>query len=263
MQDSKVIQKIDSDVQDKSATKYNLAPGIVSNTFLGQFDSMEALKASLTEDHYDDSKFALVGDEIVLIFQIKESSSFEHEMVSYRNAQGGLISKEESFREAAEAELARLSAAQLQHNFRGEEAGAVDAAALANAAAALAPGLGDDVKFTEASPFEASAENAAAEFLPLEFVVAAMESAKIDQAFIDKIKKDCHPDAGNTTIPEGQRIFLVNRALRLAISEAELEDTIQVRMLISDQLSADNWRQIIVKGLIPAIKGTLPLKKAK
>lgn len=147
-----------------------------------------------------------------------------------------------------------------------EETTAVDAATLANAAAAMAPGLGDDVKFTEASPFDTPGDpgvEGPAEFLPLEFLTAALKSAGVDEGFISKVEFDTHPDAGRVEVPEAQRIFLVNRALRLAISEIEHEDTIQVRMLISDKVSAENWRQIIVKGVIPAIKGQLPMRKAK
>jgi hypothetical protein len=291
MQDSNDINQLDSDVRAhldqqyeqslqeeeaaKATRKWNLPAEVTSSTFLGQFDSVEALKASLTEDHYDDSKFALVGDEIVLIFNVKENTGFNFEMVSYRNKQGGLISKDESYQKDAEVELARLCGLPIdspdhwktapeaapQHNLADGEL--VDAAGLATAAAAMAPGLGDDVKFTEASPFDAPGAEAAVEFLPLEFLIAALKSAGVDEGFISKVEFDTHPDAGRVEVPEAQRIFLVNRALRLAISEVEHEDTIQVRMLISDKVSAENWRQIIVKGVIPAIKGTLPMRKAK
>lgn len=277
------INQLDSDVrahldqqyeesQKQAEPKYNLAPGVISHTFLGQFESVEAFKASLTEANYADGLFGLVGDQIVLVCEHhknKDEVSFlETGMVSYRNAQGGLCSMEEHYHEAAHAELKRLEMAQLQHNFRGEgqveqAEQALDAAGLATAAAALVPGLGEGVVFTEASPFEEPPAEAAAEFLPLDFVIAALKAANVDNAFTAKVERDCHPDAGRVEVPEAQRIFLVNRALRLAISETDHEDTIQVRLLISDQISAENWRNIIVKGVIPAIKGNLPLRKAK
>lgn len=256
--------------ENTSGPEFNLADGVISHTFLGKFESVEAFKASLTEGNYGDGLFGLVGDKIVLVCEVHENNTnfIDTEMASYRNDKGGLISKEEYYHAAAHAELKRLEICQLQHNFRGEEQveqaeQALDAAGLATAAAALAPGLGEGVVFTEASPFEEPPAEAAAEFLPLEFVIAALKSANVDHAFVAKVERDCHPDAGRVDVPEAQRIFLVNRALRLAISETDHEDTIQVRLLISDQISAENWRNIIAKGVIPAIKGNLPLRKAK
>lgn len=139
-----------------------------------------------------------------------------------------------------------------------EAAGDSTAVAAANAAAAASAGLGGDVKFTDASPFEPTAEE---NFKPLDFLVEALAAGGVDPEFAERVKLGVPPEAGDASIPVGERIFMVNRSLRLCISETNLPDTIQVRMLISDKLSMDNWKQIITHGLIPALNGKLPMKK--
>lgn len=132
------------------------------------------------------------------------------------------------------------------------------AVAAANAAAAASAGLGGDVKFTDASPFEPTAEE---NFKPLDFLVEALAAGGVDPEFAERVKLGVPPEASDASIPVGERIFMVNRSLRLCISETNLPDTIQVRMLISDKLSMDNWKQIITHGLVPALNGKLPMKK--
>lgn len=248
MQEPQNSNNLDSDFRAHLDEQYE-------SNLLGHFNTREEFKASLTKESYSDNEFGLIDGEIVLAFEVldQEVNFADTEMVSYRNAQGGLISKEDYYRELAQTEL------------NGEahvKEVPVDASAVANAAAAMTPGL-SGVEFTEASPFDtpAEGETVVGEFLPLDIVIAAFTAGGLDQALIEKVKADTHPDASDVKVLEGQRIFLVNRALRLAISEMDFPDTIQLRMIISDQVSADNWRKIIANGLVPAIKGTLPVKK--
>lgn len=163
-----------------------------------------------------------------------------------------LVTQGKTFEEGAWAFIDDVKVVLQENQITAEE--------IANLAAANAVGLGDDVKFTSASPFTVEQTDEEKTFNPVQWLVEQMQSSGVAQEIIDRITGDVHNDAQNMETACEHRLFLTNRALRLVISESDYEDTIQLRMLISDKVSLANWKGIITAGLIPALLGKLPRK---
>lgn len=222
MQDSKNTQQPDSDVRAFLDEQFE-------SNFLGHFDSREDFKASLTKDSYPNSVFGMVAGELVMAFEVIEPKvdCIETEMASYRNAEGALVSKEDYYREAAKAEMARLDIAQLQQSFKAESVAAVSQEA----------------------------------FMPAEFLTKLLREE--GHADPEAWAVDLDPRCSDPSIKVQERIFFVNRALRLYMSEQEGRNHMDARMLLADGLQVDEWSAIVVRGVVPWLMNKLPVSKTQ
>lgn len=96
-------------------------------------------------------------------------------------------------------------------------------------------------------------------FRPADFLTNALKEAGHPNP--DAWAESLHPGA-HTEEKVEHRIFHVNRALRLYMSEQKDRDnTMQARQLLSDGIDEDTWRAIVNRGVVPWLMNTLPVKK--
>lgn len=93
-----------------------------------------------------------------------------------------------------------------------------------------------------------------AEFLTTELAKAGFETPDAWASALD-------PKAFDSELKDEERIFFVNRSLRLYMSEQENRNHMEARMLLADGLSANEWKAIVVKGVVPWILNKLPVSK--
>jgi hypothetical protein len=93
-------------------------------------------------------------------------------------------------------------------------------------------------------------------FMPVEHLRQCL-AVYLPEAEVSPWISEIHEDAVCLSTPVEQRMFLVNRTLRLKIAEMAERDTMRGRMLISDQLTSQKWALVISKAVAPFIAGKL------
>lgn len=104
-------------------------------------------------------------------------------------------------------------------------------------------------------------EQKAEVFLPAQFLTNALAEAGHEnpQAW----QRDLDSRCNDTTLKPEERIFFVNRALRLYMSEQEGRNHMEARMLLADGLTVEEWSAIVVRGVVPWLLNKLPLNKTQ
>lgn len=62
-----------------------------------------------------------------------------------------------------------------------------------------------------------------------------------------------HADAINLDLPDDQRRFLVNRALRMVLADAVGENTMDIRYCLVDQGEIVDWFRLVQAEVVPCI----------
>lgn len=134
---------------------------------------------------------------------------------------------------------------------------------------AIAPTYSQETDSYCVADYEADVEDVAPEkpasdekFLPVEHLKICL-AKYLPEAEVLAWVTDIHEDAMDPSVSVEQRMFLVNRVLRLKISEMKDRDTMRGRMLVSDQLSSQEWAVVIAKAVVPFIAGKLVAGNSK
>lgn len=126
------------------------------------------------------------------------------------------------------------------------------------AAEAIATGNAAAPSDEDLTPVSASISYDEATFDAPGFVCQELEKAGYENP-TDWLR-DADQRMSDLTLPVKERIFFVNRALRLHMSEQVDRNHMEARMLIADGLELGDWVSIIVRGVVPWYMKALPAR---
>ena len=98
-------------------------------------------------------------------------------------------------------------------------------------------------------------------FMPAEFLTNALRQEGYENP--EAWTANLDPRCTDPTIKPQERIFFVNRALRLYMSEQEGRNHMEARMLLAEGLTVEEWSAIVTRGVVPWLLNKLPVNKAQ